>query len=197
MRKILFLFCMILSITSFAVPVTWTNTTGVSVSGNSLSGLVSNSWSAGAFSVESIAANTNGYFEMTAQETNAYRMGGLSSTNLNASYTSIQYAVYLHAGAGLYIYESGAYIDYFGTYATGDIFRVSREGNQIKYYQNGSLFYTSATLTTATLYADTSLYTYGSTIYNAHIVQIPEPASFFLFLCFFALAGKFFIQRPW
>ena len=195
MRKIFFFSLMIFSLTAFAVPVTWTNLVNVTVNGNTLTGLTSSSWSAGAFSVESIAANTDGYFEMTAQETSQYRMGGLSSVDANASYTSIQYAVYFYGVSTLCIYESGSNRGSFGTYSIGDVFRVSRETSVVKYYKNSTLFYTSTITTTAKLYADTSLYSYGATIYNAQIVQVPEPASICLFLCFFLIAGKLLVRK--
>jgi len=200
MKRILFLFLVIttisLSASSLAPQdVIWTNAVNVAVNGNTLTGHTTNSWSAGAFSTQKIDAGLDGYFEMTAQETNTYRMGGLSSSDINAHYATIQYATYLVVNSHVRIYESGSYKGDFGTYQTGDVFRVAREGIHIKYYKNGSLFYTSATTTSSDLYADTSLYTYGATIYNARISSVPEPASLALICLGFLLVAPKFLRR--
>ena len=191
MLCIMFLGISISAATLNVQDVIWTNPVYVSIDGNTLTGQTNNSWSAGAFSVQKIDAGIDGYFEMTALETNTYRMAGFSRTDVNSSYNSIEYALYLNQNSNLYIYESGSYIGNFGAYQSGDLVRVAREGTQIKYYHNNSHIYTSTKTTSEALYADSSLYTLNSTIYNAKISSVPEPSSLgvllfsaLLFFCF-------------
>lgn len=179
----LLLFCASTFAVSFSVQnVTWSNGLYVSISGNSMTrNSGGNSWDAGAFSNEYLAAGKNGYVESVAQETTAYRMFGFSDNDPNTSYSSIDFAIYLHMSGYLYIYENGSNPWGAGSYTMGDVFRVAREGTAIKYYKNGVVFYTSAvTALSGNLYADTSIYTSGGTIYNVTIgteVTVPEPAS--------------------
>ena len=207
----LFFVLISLGIIVFAAPmtvqnVTWTSPRYVTVIGNSLnrSNPEVAGWVAGAFSVQKIDAGLDGYFEMTAQETNAHRFGGLSSVDIDFSYTSVEFAIFLTKLARVYIGENGAHWE-VSTYQTGDIFRVSREGTNIKYYQNGILLYTSAYLSSTDLYADTSLHSYSgsspiATIYNAKIASnastVPEPSTLGLILVSFLLLFNRSLRIP-
>jgi len=164
--------------------ITWTQGVNVTISGNSLTSSGASTWNSGAFSSQSLAANINGYIEMTVQETNTHRMLGFSSDNPDAYWSSIEYALYLVANAQIYIYENGAGRGYYTSYATGDIVGLRRDGGVIKYYKNGVVFYTSTINYTGILYADASLYETGSTIKSAKIAVevVPEPASLALLL---------------
>lgn len=145
--------------------VFWTNVSGVTATGNSLSRASYDAWDGGAVSIQTITSG-DGYVELTANETNTYRMCGLSNGDSSPSYTDIDFALYLVAGGVIQVYEGGAYRGQFGTYAAGDKFRVSVEGGVVKYSRNGSVFYTSAVAPTYPLLVDTSLYSNGATIGN-------------------------------
>ena len=146
----------------------WTNTVGVTVTGNSLTA-TGNGWNtAGAVSTQSIASG-DGYVETTVSETSTYRMIGLSHGDTNQDYSDIDFALYPAAGGALYVYEDGVYRGYFGNYATGDTLRVAVEGGVVKYRKNGTLLYTSTVAPTYPLLVDTSLYSYGSTLNNVLI----------------------------
>lgn len=142
----------------------------VMASGNSLTKIQSDgNWDGGAASWNTVS--NNGYFQFTASELNKARMAGLSTTNANANFTSIQYAFYLLNGGSLQIYESGTLRGTFGTYATNDVLRIAIDNNTIKYYQNGNLLYTSGVAPTLPLLVDVSINNAGGTISNALVAN--------------------------
>ena len=123
--------------------VAWTNAVGVTASGNSLTrGGADAGWSAGAVSTATLTSG-NGYMEFTATETSSYRMCGLSHDNSSQSYTDIDFALFLLSNGSVEIFEDGASRGTFGTYATGDVFRVALVNGVVQYSQNGTLLYTS------------------------------------------------------
>jgi len=140
-------------------------TSNAVVSGNSISKFQNISgWDCGSYSWNTVS--NNGYLQFTATETNKYRSIGLSSAYTVVDYTGIQYAFYLTSGAALQIYESGVGRGTFGTYATGDILKITVESGVVKYYQNGNLLYISNVAPTLPLGVDAALYNTGSTISN-------------------------------
>ena len=65
------------------------------------------SWAnAGTFSDQVITAD--GSVSTTAAETNTHRMIGLSDSDTNVNFSSIDYAIYLTANGALEVYENGA-----------------------------------------------------------------------------------------
>ena len=156
--------------------IVWTNLDDVIVNGNTLtkSSSVSAWWNAGASSVNELPANHDGWVEMTVQETNTHRMFGLSDVDQGSTWNSIDYNFYLQPGGSIKIYQSGDYEGSFGSYQSGDIVRVEREGSQIKYKLNGNVLYTSSCNPAETLVADVSMYTPGSTISNAKASFVAE-----------------------
>jgi len=150
-------------------PIEWTNAVGVTVSGNSLTKNTStNGWGdSGASSVRTIAGD--GFVEFTAQETTTGRMLGLSTTDADQSYTSINYALALGGDALVRVYENGTLRGTFGTYTTGDVFHVERVGTTVYYKQNSTTFYTSTVASSGDVIADAAFYHIGSTITNAVI----------------------------
>lgn len=154
-------------------PLQW-DAANVTVNGTTLTktGGANNVWGdAGAFSLQSIPANSNGWVEFTAGEVNTYKMMGLSSTNGNVNYNTINYALYPSADAKLYVYENGILRTPTSTwpYTITDVLRVERIGSTVVYKKNGVIFYTSTTSTNSVLYADCSFYTLNSSIKNVSI----------------------------
>ncbi|WP_353088553.1 Ig-like domain-containing protein [Flavobacterium sp.] len=142
----------------------------VSATGNSLLKTQSNvNWNGGAASYNTVG--NNGYIEFTASETNTYRMCGLSSSNVNSSYNTIQFAIYLIANGVYEVYESGSFIGSFGSYNSGDRFRVAVESNVVRYYRNNVVFYTSTITPTLPLLVDVSINSVNGTITNAKVVN--------------------------
>jgi hypothetical protein len=111
---------------SSSSPVTWTSAVGVTVSGNSLSKPGGDGWDAGAVSTQTISSG-DGYVEVTATETNKHRRFGLSNGNSNQSWDDIDFCIYLEGSGTVYINEGTTPRGSFGTYTSGDVFRVAVE----------------------------------------------------------------------
>jgi RHS repeat-associated protein len=146
--------------------VSWTNSTGVSISGNSLTKTASTGWgNAGASSTQSIASG-DGYVEVTASETTTARLFGFSHTDADQSWPSIDFGIDLDLSGSAYVFESGNNRGNFGPYATGDKFQVAIVGGVVKYKKNGTVFYTSSVTPTYPLVVDTALHGNGCTLSN-------------------------------
>ena len=158
-------------------PVQWTNLLGVTVSGTTVTKITESMWgNAGATSVQSIEAG-DGYVEFTALETNEERMCGLSVNTANQGWADIAFAAHLNTGGAFYVVESGASRGYFGDYRSGDVFRVSVESGVVKYYRNGSVFFTSTLQPSYPLQAAAVFDGSGATISNAVISSGAQPAA--------------------
>ena len=117
--------------------VIWTDLIRVKQKNNKLKNTAAGGWgNSGAASLGEIPENTDGWLEATVPHTNKYMMIGLSSSNCDASYTGINYAIYAAANSNIYIYETGRYRWGYMKYCTGDVFRVERKGNKILYKRN-------------------------------------------------------------
>ncbi len=149
-------------------PVVWTDLVNVGVNGNDISRQSGNSWGgSGAASESQITDNM--YMYTVAGETNKYRMIGLSSSNLNAHYNTIDFAIYLRNNGTLQIYESGVLKGGFGNYSNGDTLKVSVEFGVINYYRNSDLFYTSLTSPSLPMIVDASIYSNGGTLQDVTV----------------------------
>ncbi len=145
------------------VPVSWTNLVGVSLSSNTITKTAAAGWgNAGAASVQTIPAN--GGVRFTVQETSTYRMAGLATSDVNANFTSINYALYFRVDGIVQIYESGTFKADGVDYLPGDVFTVERVGTSIRYRKNGFVFYASTVPSSGSLLVDSSLYTTGCSL---------------------------------
>jgi hypothetical protein len=149
----------------------WTSLVGVSASGNSLTKTTASGINSGAVSTQQIASG-DGYVELTASETNTYRMFGFSNGNSNASYQDIDFGLDLAPGT-IYVFEKGVNKGAFGPYASGDRLRVAVVGGVVKYSRNGTVFYTSAQVPSYPLLVDTWLYSLGATLNNVVVSSGP------------------------
>jgi hypothetical protein len=149
---------------SVGEPVAWTNRAGVVVSGNNLTKNAATGWgNSGATSTRALVSGP-GYVEYTAQETDKFRMLGLSVGQSNHNWQDIDFAIYPTANGVVRVAEKGVLKGTFGPYAYGDKLRVSTNGSVIRYWRNGFLVYTSATPPTYPLIVDTALYNEGATL---------------------------------
>jgi hypothetical protein len=144
-------------------PVTWTNPTGgIVITGNSLiKAAGANSWNANAISAETISGDGAVEFVVNTN----HLMIGLDTVTTNSSYTDIEYAIHTYAdgsGQNFAVYENGARNFLMnGVVQMGDILRIERQGTTIRYYQNGTLRFTSAIPSTGTLHVDACIYYVG------------------------------------
>ena len=102
-------------------------------------------------------------------------MFGLSSTNTDADYASIEYAIYLRANGGVRVYENGSNQGYSGSYQIGDRLSVERVGSTIVYKKNEVIFYTSATPAGSALLVDCAIYSNGGEISDVKLFEIAGP----------------------
>jgi hypothetical protein len=115
--------------------VEWTNAVGVSISGNSLTKTAATAWgNAGAASTQTLNSG-DGYVEMIVGETGHARIFGLSHTDSNQSWDTIDFGLHCsnHANNTIYVYESGTERGTFGAYAVGDKLRVAIVSGVVKY----------------------------------------------------------------
>ena len=151
-----------------SIPVTWVDLVGVTANGNMITKTASNGWTnGGAASFQRITAN--GGVEFHAGQANMDVFCGLSASNPDAAYTTIQYAIYMAYNGHIYIYESGTLRGDFGTYTSADTLSVERTGTTIRYKKNGTVFYTSTVATSASLLVDAMLYQQNAAINAAKI----------------------------
>ena len=153
--------------------VVWTNLVNVTATGNSIQKTGGCAWcdDAAAISSQQISSG-DGYVEFTASEMTTNRAIGLSNGNTNTTRTDIDFAIMMWvtqpSGTWAEVYENSVYKAGI-SYTTGDILRVAVQGGVIKYFKNGTPWYTSATAPAYPLLVDTSLWSGGATITNAVI----------------------------
>ncbi len=168
----------ICSAESTIVPITWLDTVGVTVNGNSITKTATAAWgNGGAASLESFTGDGGVEFVASAADATAdgRPMCGLSSTNLDASYNTIEYAIFLRDTESLIelkVYENGIDRGIFGTYQIGDVFKVERVGSTIVYKKNEVIFYTSETPTDSPLLVDAGIYNNGGEISDVKLFGI-------------------------
>ncbi len=146
-------------------PVTWTSLVNVTVTGDTLkktSGC-NGCQDAGAISVQSIGSG-NGYVELTASETTTQRMIGLSHDNTDTRLADIDFGLLFWPAGGIDVRENGVYRNAETTYVPGDVFRIAVSSGVVKYYKNGTLFFTSPKAPTYPLLVDTSFLNMGGTL---------------------------------
>ncbi len=144
--------------------VTWKDLVGTTLVGNKLDRTQSGSaWNAGAVSTTVLAASQAGWVEFTVNEITSNRVIGLSSTNADAGYSTMNYALNLN-GSTLTAYESNTPTAIAGAIVVGDVLRIERAGTTITYKKNGTVVRTSPTASSSMLMVDVSIKDYGKTI---------------------------------
>jgi alpha-tubulin suppressor-like RCC1 family protein len=144
---------------------------GVAVSEQSLTKTAGSGWNAGAVSGRTLGWG-DGFVEFSALETDKRRAAGLSAGDSDQTAADIDFAIVLRADATVEVQESGASRGVFGSYATGDRFRVEARGGEVGYFQNGLLLYTSSAAPGYPLLADTALDDAGTTLSDIVVSEI-------------------------
>ncbi len=147
--------------------VNWTKLVNATASGNTLTKTGSNGWNAGASSTNILAANTDGYVEISITQDNTHRFFGLTQSDDGVSFKDIDFAIFLLSNKSIRIYEAGSYKGNYGGYEIGDKIRVERNNGKISYKKNNTLLYTSTLTTNSALVVDATIYHLGGTIENA------------------------------
>ncbi len=150
--------------------VNWTDIVGLSLSDNLLISDSDGSWgNNGAASIQLLSPNINGWVEVMSLETNKSRLFGLSTSNTDAHYNTIGYAINLGSGGTIQVFENGTNKGDYGAYQTGAILRVERDGNKIFYKKDGITFRSVTVDSTDSLQVDVAFSDRGVTLYNVNI----------------------------
>ena len=151
-------------------PVVWDDVIKLLVDNNNLtSNLSGGGWTKGAFSKVPLLDDM-GIFTVI-NETNKQRFFGVSASNTDPGFASIEFAVYLNNNGLLYVYESGTYRGDFGNYAANDTISIQINNGVLGYYKNDNLFYTSTLTPTLPLFADVSFNQQYGTLNNVNVFQ--------------------------
>ncbi|TRX50873.1 RHS repeat-associated core domain-containing protein [Fulvivirga sp. M361] len=152
----------------------FTDVVGVEVQGNSMvKTTLAAGYNAGAATVNTIPANKEGWISMEVIGDN-YVLFGLSDVNTGTDYQSIDYALLTNPiDQRIVVYEGGTSRGIKAYYEEGDILKVAREGETIRYYRNEQELHTSTLSSTSALIGDFSLYNQGDRINNVQFMGAP------------------------
>lgn len=150
-------------------PVVWTNPVSVIVEGSDVEyktppGRNDGTADGGAVSTQRIVSG-DGYFEFTVPTTQTYTYAGLNTDASAATSISMPFAFEI-SGSYVSVRENGIYRSDI-RYNANDVLRIAIESGKVKYYKNGTLFYTSTAAPVYPLAADVSLQRAGGGIHNA------------------------------
>ena len=138
---------------------------GVIKVGSDIYKKTSGSWGWNADAYSNVGYSTNVYAQARSYDRNNWLMFGLNSDPLsNSSYETLDYAWYFTNGGGLYIYENGNYIGYYGLYYSDTTCRVEYNGTNIIYYKDDIVQRTVARSQGASLYFDSTFYSIGGAL---------------------------------
>ncbi len=93
-----------------------------------------------ASSVQSLAANTDGWLEFTTPEVVSAKQIGLNAGAAGAGYGAINYS-FLLSQYTYWVQENGIN-KYNYIFSARDVFRIERISGVVRYYKNGVLLYT-------------------------------------------------------
>lgn len=157
--------------------VVWTNVTNCSVTGNSLQKTAgrSDSADAGARSQQAVTSG-DAFFEFSPGDPNKVAFCGLTHAATGTAFSEIDFGIKLTELGIAEVRENNAY-GVETTYRVGDVFRVAVQANEVKYYKNGGLFYSSLKVPVYPLFADASFLTVGGRIDNAVIGALAVSSS--------------------
>jgi hypothetical protein len=151
------------------VQITYNDTSKKSVTIKKTNGV--DSWNAGASS--KIVLTEGNYLEYTLDRTSCRVMVGLSKWDKDASYTSLNYALYANLGS-VGVYENGDSRPTLATvsFTTASKFKIAIQGGKIKFYCSGILVYESKyVLINPKFVVDTSILTLNSQILNLQVFK--------------------------
>jgi hypothetical protein len=156
-----------------SVVVLWTNAVNVLVDGNEVTrpSSAGEGWNGGVASSRTFTGD--GYMETIVTATGKNRMIGFSSADINQHFSSLNFAIFLHASGTAEAYEFGIQSANLGRYAPGDTIRVERSGTDLIYLLNGLPRRITTVDPALGLKVDCSLNARGST-FNNTILVLPD-----------------------
>ncbi|MCP3681751.1 MAG: hypothetical protein GY861_03585, partial [bacterium] len=128
----------------------------------------STSWGTGG-AASIMVIEGDGGISFSTNETNTFKICGLSSVNSDANYDTIDFGILLWNNGSVSVFEGGVDIGILASYSTSDSFTIERIGASILYKKNDTLFYTSALSSSGNLLADCAIYNHNGSISDALI----------------------------
>lgn len=141
-----------------AVDFKFTNIVGCTVNGNVITSAVGGEW--GTIGVSNTHKFNSGDSLEFKVLSGTRSMFGLSTTDANQNYNTIQYGIYAEINGAVCIYEGGSlkYTSVTNLWSTSSIFAIKIVENKVNYYHNGVCFYISETLPVLPLVLDCAFY---------------------------------------
>lgn len=154
---------------------TWANSAGVSFIGNNIIKTeATTGWNAGAYSINKLESNSNGWIEFKANQTNKAILVGFSQSDLGTGNNAMDYAAHPDLDGTYYAFHNGTYYGPFGNYNTSDVFRVERKDGTIFYKRNDQTYYTATVSNSNPLSVDLSFHGAGGSISDLSLVSSGE-----------------------
>lgn len=151
-------------------PVSWTNLTNASASGNTLTKNAGCNGCPDAGAVSSQSLSTAGsYVEFTVNDADPVRFLGLNNGQSVLNGGALNFAVRIQAGIAE-VRENGAYRGDTRAHI-GDVFRIRVQNDRVEYLRNGTVFHTTIANPTLPMKAEALLFDSGSRISNAQLVS--------------------------
>ena len=146
------------------------------IAGNTVSKVASGgAYNAGVYSQHPIAGACEVSF--TKESTTGGVLVGLNSDPLtNASYETIDYAIFAADSGGLEVYVSGTLVLGSLSYSAGDWLRVRYTGRAIEFWRNATLLYQVGVRPDLSFYLDSSFFHAGATISNVRFAPLTAKA---------------------
>lgn len=138
----------------------WVDKVNVTVNQNQINKTSNNGWNGGIASMNVLNAGENGSLEFSPSTLNKRYMIGFSNRNINSSFSSIQYALYINNNQ-LQVYQSGSYRGALGTFIIGDKLKVKKEERKIFIEKNGAVLFTFDCDDRLSYIIDVSIYNIG------------------------------------
>ncbi|HEY1039397.1 MAG TPA: hypothetical protein VGF30_08345, partial [Bacteroidia bacterium] len=119
--------------------ISWTNLYNATNSGDTLKGTVTTNGSAN--SRDTLLPNTNGWIEYVYSEpaNKSFYFGFLDVLGGQSVATDIDYGFYWNTAQALYQYQNGTTTIMSYNYRVGDVFRIERSGDTIRYIINSGI----------------------------------------------------------
>ncbi|MCA1761744.1 MAG: T9SS type A sorting domain-containing protein [Cryomorphaceae bacterium] len=141
--------------------VVFTNMLRVTANGNRIVKTGNgNGWNAGGSSTARVY--NGGHAQTVVDQTNTFRMFGLSENDNGVNPNTIQFAFYLQNNGNLRIVESGNDRGNFGSYANSDVLSIRLEDGVVSYIKNESVLYVSNLEPPTSMVVDISLRNNGA-----------------------------------
>jgi RHS repeat-associated protein len=113
-----------------------------------------------ATSSNTLAASTDGSIEFTITNQVTVQIGFITGNFINIGSAVFTNALSVSTTGLISTYEGATTTSTYGNYTSGDVFKISREGANVKYYKNGSVFRT-VTANTAQLWIRANIFNNG------------------------------------